>query len=139
MADTVTGYVSAAPWVMSGVMQKYGEAVRWLAANGYRGIYNYGKADNDPESMASVARLNAMFPGIGTIDREIAVMATKVAIWKTVAPGSIDVVKTTLDANPARRKTFDDLTEALIKEAEKTMLPGPKLPPLHCRGCRRSL
>ncbi|MCL2884479.1 MAG: hypothetical protein FWF49_03210, partial [Oscillospiraceae bacterium] len=66
MADTVTGYVEAAPWVTSGAMQVYGDAVRWLAANGYRGVYNYGGTD-DAESQASVARLNTMFPSIGPI------------------------------------------------------------------------
>jgi len=117
MADTVSGYVEAAPWNMSGAMQMYGDAVRWIAANGYRGVYNYGKTDDHPESVKSIQRLNAMFPGIGPIDREIAVMATKVAIWKTIAGDSVQVLKTTLDGRPSKKATFDALVQGLVDKA----------------------
>ena len=126
MADTVTGYVSAAPWVMSGAMQTYGAAVGWVATNGYRGTFNYGKTD-DAESQASVARLQAMFPTIGTIDKTIAVMATKVAIWKLVAGNSVTVLSTTLDGNPARKATFEALVSGLVNAANAaaTGVPMP--------------
>jgi len=116
MADTVAGYVSAAPWVMSGAMQTYGPAVAWVATNGYRGTFNYGKTD-DAESQASVARLQAMFPNVGTIDKTIAVMATKVAIWKLVAGDSVTVQSTTLDGDPARKATFNALVSDLVNAA----------------------
>jgi len=128
MADTVSGYVSCAPWNTSGALQAYGDAVRWIATNGYRGIYNYGGVD-DAESKASVARLNAMFPGIGPIDKEIAVMATKVAIWQTIAGDSIQIVRTTLDKDTARLKTFNALVKALVDEGAKVLDPAPR-PPL---------
>jgi len=126
MADTVAGYVSAAPWIMSGAMQTYGAAVGWVATNGYRGTFNYGKTD-DAESQASVARLQAMFPTIGTIDKTIAVMATKVAIWKLVAGDSVTVLSTTLDGNPARKATFEALVSGLVNAANAaaTGVPMP--------------
>jgi len=119
MADTVTGYVSAVPWNISGAMQIYGDAVRWIAANGYRGTFNYGGTD-DAESQQSVARLNAMFPNIGpvAIDKEIAVMATKVAIWKVIAGDNIQIVKTTLDKYPDRLATFNALIDALVNASK---------------------
>jgi hypothetical protein len=125
MAHTVTGYVSAAPWATSGAMQKYGDAVRWLAANGYRGVYNYF-GDDDAESKASVARLNTMFPGAGVIDKEIALMATKVAIWKMVAGDNVIVDATTLDGTP-KRAVFDALVTAMVNEAAKTLRPAPRV------------
>jgi len=121
--DTVMGYVSAAPWNQSGALQTYGAAVGWIVANGYRGTYNHGGTD-DAESQESVARLNAMFPEIGDIDKEIALMATKVAIWKTIAGNSVMVEKTTLDDTPKREK-FDALVAALVDAgASPQTLPG---------------
>jgi len=124
--DTVYGFVSAAPWVMSGTMQIYGNAVRWIAANGYRGEYNFF-GDDDEESKKSVARLNKMFPDIGLIDKEIAVMATKVAIWKIVAGDNIQIVRTTLDKDVARLRTFEKLVQALVSEAEYLLKPSPRI------------
>ena len=121
MADTVSGYVEAAPWNMSGAMQTYGDAVQWIAANGYRGRYTTTgslSGDDDAESKASVARLKALYPGISPIDREVAVMATKVAIWKTVAGDSVQVLKTTLDNSPAKRAAFDALVNALVEDGK---------------------
>ncbi|MCL2548800.1 MAG: DUF5979 domain-containing protein, partial [Symbiobacteriaceae bacterium] len=129
MADTITGYVSAAPWIMSGAMQKYGDAVGWIAANGYRGVYNYS-GEHDQEGKDSIVRLTAMFPTVGTIDREIAVMATKVAIWKLLEPEAVQVVKTTLDNRPAMRTTFDALVKALVDEGLKQINPKDKMAPL---------
>ena len=128
-ADTVSGYVEAAPWVMSGAMLAYGEAVQWIAANGYRGVYTTTgvlTGSDDQESKDSVARLNKMFPGIGTIDKEIAVMATKVAIWNIVAGDNIQIVKTTIDGTP-KRAIFDALVQALVTEGNKFMQPGPRI------------
>ncbi|MCL2664830.1 MAG: DUF5979 domain-containing protein [Defluviitaleaceae bacterium] len=124
MADTVSGFVDAAPWNMSGAMQAYGDAVRWIAANGYRGKFNYGGIE-DAESAESVRRLNEMFPGIGEIDKEIAIMATKVAIWKTVAGNSVQVLETSID-DTEKRDVFDMLVYMLTESAANTMLPGPR-------------
>ena len=124
MADIVYGYVSVAPWNMSGAMQANSGAVRWVAANGYRGQYNYGKPDSDPESVESIRRLNAMYPDIGPIDREIAVMATKVAVWKLVTGDSIKILKTTLDGRASKRETFDALVSALTADSLKSIQPG---------------
>jgi len=113
---------------MSGAMQAYGPAVAWIAANGYRGIYTetgYLDDSDNAESQASVARLNNMFPGIGTIDKTIALMATKVAIWKVVGGDSVKVEKTTLDGTPAR-DTFDALVDGLVSEAQEALMPGVK-------------
>ena len=129
----VSGYVSAAPWAMNGATQVYRDAVGWIVANGYRGIFTTSgtlTGGDDGESQQSVARLNAMFPGIGPIDKEIAVMATKVAIWKAVAGDSVQVDKTTLDIDPGRRATFDMLVDSLVYEASKLLQPGvrPSVP-----------
>jgi len=126
MADTVSGYVEAAPWVQSGAMQAYGSAVAWLATNGYRGVFNYGGTD-DAESQASLARLNAMFPDLAPISKTVAVMATKVAIWKVVAGDSVGIQSTTLDGTPDRAK-FDTLVTDLVTASESastgTPIPG---------------
>lgn len=135
--DTVSGYVEAAPWTVSGNMRLYGDAVYWLAANGYRGSFkhmsgydpDYSEAtDDDTESKDSVIRLNAMFPQLGgNIDREIALMATKVAIWKAIAGDSVVVKKTTLDGRVtaggvSKRQIFDDLVNALVSAARNPAL-----------------
>jgi len=123
MADTVSGYVEAAPWNMSGAMQAYGEAVQWIAANGYRGIYGYNGGENQ-ESWDSIDRLKLLYPAITPIDKEIAVMATKVAIWKTVAGDSVQVLKTTLDNSPTRRAAFDALVNALVEDGKANRTIG---------------
>jgi len=118
-ADSVSGYVDAAPWTGTGAIQAYGAAVDWITTNGYRGEYRHNPTSpEDAESLASVARLNAMFPAIGGITKEIALMATKVAIWKVIGGDSVQVVTTTLDnrADGSRAK-FDALVDALVTNA----------------------
>ncbi|MCL2489755.1 MAG: hypothetical protein FWF36_03375, partial [Propionibacteriaceae bacterium] len=82
----------------------------------YRGTFNYG-GTSDAESQASVARLQAMFPTIGTIDKTIALMATKVAIWKLVGGDGVTVLSTTLDNDAARKATFNALVDGLVNAA----------------------
>jgi len=123
-SDTVSGYVSAAPWAMSGAMQTYGAAVGWVATNGYRGTFNYG-GTGDAESQASVARLQAMFPTIGTIDKTIALMATKVAIWKLIGGSGVTVESTSLDSDATRRATFDALVTGLVNAANQAVAGTP--------------
>lgn len=130
VTDTVPGYVSAAPWAMSGAMQRYGDAVRWIIANGYRGVFGHPSSPGlpeDAESRESVARLQsryASFPWAANIDKEIALMATKVAIWFTVGGrDAVQVVRTSLDGRvhadgTLMSDTFNNLIEALIRDAQ---------------------
>lgn len=113
--DKKSGYVVAAPWAVTGAVKQSAEAVNWLVTNGFRG--NYLVAD-DPVSVASVERLKNLYFGLpGNIDKEIALMATKVAIWKTIAGDSVVISRTSLDSNPLRRRTFDALVQAMVTEA----------------------
>ena len=105
------GYIAAAPWAMSGAMQKNIDAVNWIVLNGYRGDY----LADDMESQASVDRLQALYPDIGDIDKTVAIMATKVSIWSVLAGDGIEILKTSLD--PARQEVFDNLVDAMVKEA----------------------
>ena len=128
--DSITGYTAAAPWEWSGAMQAYGAAVSWIAANGYRGTYNYAGTE-DTESKTSVARLAKMFPAVNAISpitKEIAVMATKVAIWKVVAGDNVQVKSTTLDNRPAMRQAFDELVKALVSAANTAVKTPASLP-----------
>ncbi|MCL1829331.1 MAG: DUF5979 domain-containing protein, partial [Oscillospiraceae bacterium] len=111
--DTMSGYVAAAPWALSGAMRRDADAVNWLITNGYRGDY---LADNS-ESRASVERLNALFPNIGFIDKKIALMATKVAVWMVLAGSDVEITGTSLDGDEIKRDTFYALTDALLSRA----------------------
>ena len=125
--DMVDGYVAAAPWAMSAAMRRNIDAVRWLALNGYRGDFRY----NDQESKDSVTRLENMygvFKGISNIkgneekvfSRIVALMATKIAIWKVLTkdtPGALTDIKTSLDGSAytdAVYKLVDDLVSDAI-------------------------
>ena len=112
--DRMDGYVVAAPWAVSGAMKQNGDAVRWLVLNGYRGEYNY-RGDDDAESKESVARLQGLYPNIGAIDKTIAVMATKVAVWKVLAGDNFEIVGTSLNAD--REAAFFALAEAMAADA----------------------
>ena len=119
--DRMDGYVVAAPWAASATVQQHDDALRWLVWYGYRGDY----LANDATSIASVARLNARYPGIGpvAIDKKIALMATKVALWKLLVGDSFTILKTSLTAN--QQITFDRLVAALISDAT-TLGPADK-------------
>ena len=110
--DIKDGYAAAAPWNASAAVRQNLDALIWLAQNGYRGDYLAG----DAVSQASVARLQAFYPGIGAIDKKIALMATKVAMWKTIAGQSVEILRTSLDGSLAR-DTFDALVDLLIDDA----------------------
>ncbi|MCL1846347.1 MAG: Cys-Gln thioester bond-forming surface protein [Coriobacteriia bacterium] len=110
--DIMGGYVAAAPWATSATMQKNSDAIRWLLYNGYRGDY----LANNQESIDSVTRLNALYPGVpGTIDKRIALMATKVAIWKTLVGDDVVILRTSLTT--AQQATFDALVNAMVADA----------------------
>ena len=112
--DTMGDYVVAAPWATSTTVQQNDDALRWLIYHAYRGDY----LANDNVSVASVARLNAMYPSIGpvAIDRRIALMATKVAIWKQIEGDNLIILRTSLNAN--EQITFDNLVAALVSDAQ---------------------
>ena len=116
--DTLSGYVSGVPWAYSGAMTLGEDEVNWVVVNGYRGDF----LANDRESQDSVARLKTMYPEIAAnIDKEVAMMATKVAIWKILANDDVSVVSTTLDSAgglSARRDAFNKLTELLVSDAK---------------------
>ncbi|MCL1975895.1 MAG: Cys-Gln thioester bond-forming surface protein [Firmicutes bacterium] len=113
--DIKDSYVVAAPWAISGAVKQNSEAIKWLVLNGYRGDY---LAANDTESNTSVSRLQELYPSLMTdIDKQVALMATKVALWKVIAGDSVTVVKTSLDNNSAKKNAFTNLIEALINDA----------------------
>lgn len=116
--DRVDGYVVAAPWAMSGAMQQNADAVRWLVLNGYRGDY----LGNDRESQDSVARLQGLYPGVGAIDKTIALMATKVSIWKTLAGDSVEIIRTSLNSDG--EATFFALIDAMVADASRSRQTG---------------
>ena len=113
--DTVTGYVDGALWAYSGTYNREVEAVKWIVANGYRGNF----LAHDADSRASVARLQDM-SGIADIDETVALMATKVSIWKILAGDSVTVASTSIDGpagTSARREAFDALVAFLVDAA----------------------
>ena len=119
--DRKAGYVTVAPWQMSGEMQRNADAVGWLLLNGYRGDFRIG----DAESQASVARLKTLYPDLAPgINKTIALMATKVAIWRVIlddgdgdpATTPLSITRTTLDGTPSRA-VFDQLVEYLVADA----------------------
>ena len=112
--DKVAGYVVAAPWAVSAAMRQSYDAVRWIVINGYHGAYNHGR-DDDAESKDSVAWMQALYPGVGSIDKTVALMATKVAIWKTLAGDSVKIIRTSLD--PVRNAVFEALVDAMVSDA----------------------
>ncbi|MCL1876763.1 DUF5979 domain-containing protein [Candidatus Saccharibacteria bacterium] len=120
--DVKTGYAAATPWTVSTAMRGSSDAVRWLVLNGYRGDY----LANDTVSRVSVARLNSLYPGIGTIDKTIALMATKVAIWKTLVGDNVTILKTSLDSTPAKKSTFNALVQRLYDDAQSGRDTGLK-------------
>ena len=112
--DKVAGYVVAAPWAVSAAMRQSYDAVRWIVLNGYHGAYNHGR-DDDDESKESVAWLQGLYPDAGAIDKTVALMATKVAIWKTLAGDSVNIIRTSLD--PTRNAVFETLVDAMVRDA----------------------
>ena len=111
--DKVSGYVVAAPWAASGAMQQSYDAVRWLVLNGYRGDY----LGDDRESRESVSRLQGLYPNVGVIDKTVALMATKVSIWETLAGDGVEIIRTSLD--PGREAAFFALVNELVADASR--------------------
>ena len=119
--DRMPGYAMAPPWSVSGALSQNYDAVRWLVMNGYRGNYGYSGGE-DEESRQSVARLSELYPEVSGIDKRIALMATKVAIWKTLVGDSVEIIRTSLP--PAQQAVFDELVEAMIADAQTGRYTG---------------
>ena len=123
--DTIGDYVVCAPWNMSGAMKERHEAVYWIVANGFRGEYEYLAANggSGAECVASLGRLKGFYPGLlpsgsNAADKrakQIAFMATKVAIWKVVAGDNVSIVRTSLSS--ADEKTFFTLVDRMVADA----------------------
>ncbi|MCL1879064.1 MAG: Cys-Gln thioester bond-forming surface protein, partial [Actinomycetia bacterium] len=124
--DIKGGYSVAAPWVVSPTLQQNYDAVRWLVVNGYRGDY---LSSSDATSSASVARLQALYPSIPNIDKTVALMATKIAIWKTLVGDDLTIVRTSIDSaknsdGSAKRTTLDRLVAAMVADAASGRATG---------------
>ncbi|MDR1245429.1 MAG: Cys-Gln thioester bond-forming surface protein [Clostridiales Family XIII bacterium] len=90
--DTVEGYVAVSPDNLKGVLKAHWNELLWLVINGYSGNYGAG-ATNE-----SVIALNNRYPNlsdnIGPLGRigghlipeDVAIMATKVAVWHFTNP-----------------------------------------------------
>ena len=128
--DTIGDYVVCAPWNLSGAMKENYEAVCWIVANGFRGEYEYLAANggSGAECVASLNRIKGFYAGLlpsgsNAADKrakQIAFMATKVAIWKVVAGSNVTIVRTSLSS--ADEKTFFTLVDRLVADA--MAIPG---------------
>jgi len=139
VSDYRSDYHAVPPWIMSDAMKANYNAVLWLVYNGYRGDFRRHNFDSgsfdDGESIASLDRLNALYgTGIGApyIDKSIALMATKIAIWRVLTdgqPGSFVLRGTNLDGFPGRRAVIDNLVTKLIEGARAAPASGaPGIP-----------
>ena len=115
--DRYAGYYPAADWAMSGAMRKYGDAIRWLTYNGYRGDFLF----HDQESADSLTRLNNLYgKEVREINKTVAVMATKYAMWRVLTddiPDALTLQSTSLDGT-GDRLAFDSLVELLVRDAK---------------------
>jgi len=123
-------YYEVPPWVMSDALKDNAAAVWWLVYNGYRGDFRA----HDPESIASLARINNAYGGAeGTdeyIDKTMAMMATKIAIWRVLTYDDASIFRL-VSAGPnanfsdARQKVYSDLVDALVNDAKEANLGRP--------------
>jgi len=129
------GYYPAAPWTSSSAVQKHSEAIFWLVYNGYRGDFRNSVAPSS-ESYESLERLNTMYPdiallgGVKGIDKTVATMATKVALWKVVTGnnGSVILEDTALSIRPEWKEMYFKLVDALAEDATEKKYPTGSLP-----------
>jgi hypothetical protein len=135
-------YYTVTPWAMSDTFKENYRAVMWLIYNGYRGCFlTHGlpPGDDDGESQASLDRLNGRYGGsVGEpnyIDKSMALVATKVAIWRVLTdgdPGSFilhDTVFHGIDDNGTDRgAVFDELVRRLVVDAKAANPPSAPTP-----------
>jgi hypothetical protein len=115
--DTMGNYTVAAPWSISSSLTKARDAVEWLTINGYRGNYQ----TNDATSRNSIARFKALYPTImsGLDDssiKRIALMATKISIWKELEGSNVVIQSTSLPA--AQQTKLNALVTQMMNDAE---------------------
>ena len=125
-----SGYVATAQWSMSDAMRKHADAIRWLTFYGYRGDFRA----HDQESKDSVARLKSLYNGtISDIDKTVALMATKYAIWTVLTDSDPTVLS--LNGSSLQNKDkgwtewhekFVSLYKAMVSDATGTprIVPG---------------
>ena len=128
MYDEIRGYVAITPGELSDVLRAEIDRVRWIVANGYRGNF----LENDQESRDSVERLQKLYSD-DDIDKEIALMATKVAIWKVIAGNNVTVVNTTLDgkltnSGKSKREVFNTLYGNLVADSKMWSVMSDTVP-----------
>jgi len=126
------GYHAVPPWVMSDALKDNAAAVWWLVYNGYRGDFRAHEA----ESQASLTRINNAYGGAeGTdeyIDKTMAMMATKIAIWRVLTNDDASIFRL-VAAGPnanfsdARQKVYSDLVDALVNDAKKANMGTPPI------------
>jgi len=94
-------------------------AVNWLIVNGYQGNYS----TNDLVSQDSVERLQALYPALGTaITPEIALIATKVALWEIVAGDNFEFLDTSLSSS-SDKTTVNTLIQDMVASAQSASAP----------------
>jgi len=130
------GYEPAVPWVMSEILQKYYDEVMWITYNGYRGDFRWGDNtqlpdEDNTENSDSIDRLKGLYPDLSLEyeDKDVAVMATKVAIWRILTddfPGAFTLNSTVfqtgmpylgLAPDPDKQAKFEDLLKYLLRDA----------------------
>ncbi|MDR1620085.1 MAG: thioester domain-containing protein, partial [Clostridiales bacterium] len=118
--DEVPNYVAAAPEQIPAILGAHWRELEWIVMNGYQG------KDSTGDDINHLTQMNSDFPlSEGTFGADVAVMATKAAIWHFTNPG-IEYVSTNFlvksIGNPAslnalKHRQFTALLEALIKGA----------------------
>ena len=128
------GYYAVPPWVMSDALKDNAAAVWWLVYNGYRGDFRAHGMDNT-ESQESLDRINLAYGGAvggAYIDKTIAVMATKIAIWRVLTNDDASVFKLIGAGSSAkfdddRQKVFSDLVDAFVRDAKAANAGSPPI------------
>ena len=132
--DSISGYVVAAPWhIPDNANLKYNNALLWLVYNGYRGDFISTSSSGDLESQQQVQALKDLYDSdssTGKIDsgtvppnkfKEIALMATKIAIWDIVVEGRVGGTFEFIDA-----VKFDDDEEKILRLLIDLMIADAK-------------
>jgi TQXA domain-containing protein len=134
--DTVPDYVAVSPNEMPLVLHGHWNELSWLVMNGYSDDYN-DNSDND-----SLADLNTSYPTLSDtigsltpITKDVAVMATKAAVWHYTNPDVAFVSTNFLDrsngnpnsANGIKHRQFVALMKALVADAD-AYAANPNIP-----------
>jgi len=134
--DTIPdGYTPVPGWNASAAVKQHLDELTWLVVNGYRGSYD----NDDEESNKSVARLQNMYMSSNAdyamgIDKNIAVMATKIAVWKILIGDELVLNKTNFTSAAYypqpnnKNEILDWLVDRLVFDAQrKSTVADPSL------------